>query len=153
MAQKVFILNNLQGQNLAGVDLEITNYWGDLADSVKFIAHQSYLYRLSADTGYFAIKVSSIKKPESIDVRWISFDVNDAPQIEASSANARYFVIKKEALDAILTIDPNANSIGVEFGVRIENGILVHSAIIAPGEFAYADGGGGTSPSAGAKLP
>lgn len=153
MAQKVFILENFTSSNVATASALIINYWGSVDKSIKFIAHKSYLTRLITPTGYFAVKVTRINSPENVNLQWISFDINDVANIEAGSSSARYFVIKKEALDKLLIIDPNANSIGIEIGVTTINNKKVHSIIIGPGTFRYIGGGGTGSPTAGAKLP
>jgi hypothetical protein len=153
MAKKVFILSDLIGQNVDGADIEITSYWINLSDSVKFIAHKTYLYRLCSTTGYFAIKVLKMKNKQKVDIRWISFNINNVGIIEINPFAPHYFVIKKEALDALLKLDLNADSLGIEIGKREEDGKIVCSIIIGPGTFVYSDGGGGTTPGAGVKLP
>lgn len=153
MIQKVFILENFVASNLGGSDDLIINYWGSLARSIKFLAHPTYLHRLASKTGYFAFKVTRIYDQDQVDGRWISFDKSKIPSINNSSSKARYFVLKKEALDGIIDIDPNANCIGTEIGIAHIGIKKVYSLIIGAGAFIYSGGGGGTTPGAGAKVP
>lgn len=153
MTKKVFILDNFVSSNLGGSDDFIINYWGSLAASIKFLAHPTYLNRLAAKTGYFAFEVTRIDDQDRVDGRWISFDLAKIPAINKRKSKTRFFVIKKEALDSIIDLDPSANCIGVEIGVENIGIKKVYSLIIGAGTFVYVLGGGGTTPGAGAKLP
>lgn len=155
MAQKVFVLESLPSDSdLSGATNLIENYWGDTEASIKFIAHRSYLDRLLASTGYLAIKVLKIKFSTKVDVRWLPFHISNAPLINMSWTSARYFVIKKEALEEIYDLGDNINSIGIEIASEdLPNGEKKYSILIGAGRFAYVLGGGSTLPGAGAKLP
>ncbi|WP_353480691.1 hypothetical protein [Haliscomenobacter sp.] len=153
MLQKVFVLENFESSNIALNSPLIANYWGSNFGSIKFLGHTSYLNRLAAKTGYFALKVTRIYDQDGVDGHWVSFDLADIEKINASKSKTRYFVIKKTALDAIIALDPNANSIGAEIGIEHIGIKKVYTLIIGAATFEYISGGGTGSPSAGAKIP
>lgn len=153
MAQKVFILESFIASDMDANSVLISNYWGSNNASIKFIAHASYLYRLADSTGYLALKVKKIKKPDHLDGRWVAFDITKLAKINQGKSKAKFFVIKKEVLDVILSLDPNSNAIGGEIGVEIIGIKRVFSLIIGSATFNYVGGIGTGSPSAGAKVP
>lgn len=154
MPQKVFILDAMpEDSDLTESGSLITNYWGALAP-IKFLAHKTYLTRLTSSTGYLALKITKIKQPGKVDARWQSFDIADVNAINTSATSARYFVISQEILDEIYTLGDNINCIGAELGLEeLPNGKKKYSVLFGAGNFKYILGGGGTTPGAGAKVP
>lgn len=154
MPQKVFVLNSMpEESDLIGLNSLITNYWGALVP-IKFLAHKTYLTRLTSSTGYLALKVTKIKKPDKVDARWQSFDIDKVDNINSSFTSARYFVISQEILDEIYTLGDNINCIAAELGLEeLPNGKKQYSVLFGAANFKYVLGGGGTTPGAGAKVP